>query len=69
MEEYIIAIPTHKPGEPDPVMVDSRIVGRLVRCKECRFRTATDSPSWDYWCKRNERNVDEDDFCSDGEMT
>ena len=40
----------------------------LVRCRECRFKTVTDSPSWDYWCKRNERNVDEDDFCSDGEL-
>ena len=69
MEEYIIAMPDRKPDDPDPVMVNSSIVGCLTRCRECRYRSATDSPKWDYYCERNDRNVDEDDFCSDGERT
>lgn len=37
MEEYIIAIPNRKPGEPDPAVVRSEIVGKLVRCEDCNF--------------------------------
>ena len=39
----------------------------LVRCKDCRLKGETDSPFWDYWCNRQERNVDREWFCADGE--
>ena len=39
----------------------------LVRCMNCKYRAATDSPYWDYFCRRHNRNTDENDYCSDGE--
>ena len=38
MKEYIISIPTHRPGEPDSIVVNGEFVGEITRCKDCRFR-------------------------------
>lgn len=62
IREYIIKI-------SDEIM-EEEIADRpqeLVRCKDCRFKWETDSPFWDYWCGRQERNVDREWFCADGE--
>ena len=37
MKEYIISIPTHRPGEPDSV-VNGEFVGEIIRCKDCKLR-------------------------------
>lgn len=40
----------------------------IIRCQDCRFKGETDSPFWDYWCDRQERNVDREWFCADGKL-
>ena len=39
----------------------------VVRCKDCKHRDDANSPYWELWCKRNDRSVDGDWFCADGE--
>ena len=39
----------------------------IVRCKECKHRDEATSPYGEIWCKRNDRSVDGDWFCADGE--
>jgi hypothetical protein len=69
MEEYIIAIPNRKPGEPDPAVVRSEIVGKLVRCKDCiHYRYYGLSEETVSECRIDHcENPDADWFCADGE--
>lgn len=41
---------------------------QIVRCKECKHRDEATSPYWEFWCKRNDRSVDGEWFCADGEV-
>lgn len=60
MEEYIIAIPNRKPGEPDPAVVRSEIVGKLVRCEDCKYRCGNTI------CALHDLYSENDWFCADG---
>ena len=51
-------------GKP-PVETYSEQV--LVRCKDCKHRNEANSPYWEIWCERNDRGVDRDWFCADGQ--
>lgn len=39
----------------------------VVRCKDCRYRELDGETTHFYWCRINERSVDDDDFCAWGE--
>lgn len=41
--------------------------GELVRCKDCRYKELDGETTHFYWCRINERPVDDDDFCTWGE--
>jgi len=38
----------------------------LVRCKDCRHKEESVSPSWEAWCNRLHCGCDLDWFCADG---
>lgn len=40
---------------------------RVVRCKDCKHREESVSPSWEAWCNRLHCGCDLDWFCADGE--
>ena len=39
----------------------------LVRCKDCKHRYMDGEVTHFYWCRLNERPVDDTDYCSWGE--
>lgn len=46
---------------------DAENVKVVVRCKDCRYRELDGEVTHFYWCRINERPVDDDDFCAWGE--
>jgi hypothetical protein len=44
-----------------------RNVEVVVRCKDCRYRELEGEITHFYWCRINERSVDDDGFCTWGE--
>ena len=38
--------------------------GELVRCKDCRHRYEEGDCTHYYWCRLNDRPIDDTDFCS-----
>ena len=38
----------------------------LVRCKDCKHKEESVSPSWEAWCNRLHCGCDLDWFCADG---
>ena len=39
----------------------------VVRCKDCRYRELDGEVAHFYWCRINDRSVDDGDFCAWGE--
>ena len=39
----------------------------VVRCKDCKHKEGSVSPSWEAWCNRLHCGCDLDWFCADGE--
>ncbi len=39
----------------------------VVRCKDCKHKEESVSPSWEAWCNRLHCGCDFDWFCADGE--
>ena len=39
----------------------------VVRCKDCKHKEKSVSPSWEAWCNRLHCGCDNDWFCADGE--
>ena len=39
----------------------------LIRCRDCKHREESVSPSWEAWCNRLHCGCDNDWFCADGE--
>ena len=39
----------------------------VVRCKDCKHKEESVSPSWEAWCNRLHCGCDLDWFCADGE--
>lgn len=39
----------------------------VVRCKDCHYRELDGEITHFYWCRINERSVDDDDYCAWGE--
>lgn len=42
-------------------------IGTLVRCKDCRHRYEEGDCTHYYWCRLNDRPIDDTDFCAWGE--
>ena len=42
-------------------------VGEIVRCKDCRHRYEEGDCTHYYWCRVNDRPIDDTDFCAWGE--
>lgn len=42
-------------------------IKELVRCKDCKHKEESVSPSWEAWCNRLHCGCDLDWFCADGE--
>ena len=42
-------------------------VADIVRCKDCRHRYEEGDCTHYYWCRINDRPIDDTDFCSWGE--
>ena len=40
----------------------------LIRCKDCKHKEESVSPSWEAWCNRLHCGCDLDWFCADGEL-
>lgn len=40
---------------------------QVVRCKDCKHKEESVSPSWEAWCNRLHCGCDLDWFCADGE--
>jgi len=40
---------------------------QIVRCKDCKHKEESVSPSWEAWCNRLHCGCDNDWFCADGE--
>ena len=40
----------------------------VVRCKDCKHKEESVSPSWEAWCNRLHCGCDLDWFCADGEQ-
>ena len=40
---------------------------QIVRCKDCKHKEESVSPSWEAWCNRLHCVCDLDWFCADGE--
>ena len=40
----------------------------IVRCKDCKHKEESVSPSWEAWCNRLHCGCDNDWFCADGEV-
>lgn len=40
---------------------------QIVRCKDCKHKEESVSPSWEGWCNRLHCGCDNDWFCADGE--
>lgn len=62
IREYIVKI-------SDEVM-ENEIEDRpqeLVRCKDCKYKEESVSPSWEAWCNRLHCGCDLEWFCADGE--
>lgn len=38
----------------------------LIRCKDCKHKEESVSPSWEAWCNRLHCGCDLDWFCADG---
>ena len=60
--EYIYGIAQDKNGAPYLFNI-----GEIVRCKDCRYRELDGEITHFYWCRINERPVDDNDFCAWGE--
>ena len=41
----------------------------VVRCKDCKHKEESVSPSWEAWCNRLHCGCDLDWFCADGERS
>ena len=67
MREIIIKVPDKFGKTLEEEKVNSGFKGELVRCKDCKHRNEANSPYWEIWCERNDRGVDGDWFCADGE--
>ncbi len=39
----------------------------IIRCKDCKHKEESVSPSWEAWCNRLHCGCDLDWFCADGE--
>lgn len=39
----------------------------IVRCKDCKHKEESVSPSWEAWCNRLHCGCDNDWYCADGE--
>ena len=52
-------------GERIAIMTESK--PELVRCKDCKHKEESVSPSWEAWCNRLHCGCDLDWFCADGE--
>lgn len=39
----------------------------IIRCKDCKHKEESVSPSWEGWCNRLHCGCDNDWFCVDGE--
>lgn len=58
MNEYIIGVPVYEPGKLDSAVVNGKVIGELVRCKDCKYKALCGT-----------REVLDDNvngFCSDG---
>ena len=65
MKEYIIKI-----GDEPDIMGNYSLKEKpheLVRCKDCKHKEESVSPSWEAWCNRLHCGCDLDWFCADGE--
>ena len=40
---------------------------QIVRCKDCKHKEESVSPSWEGWCNRLHCDCDNDWFCADAE--
>ena len=40
----------------------------VIRCKNCKHKEESVSPSWEAWCNRLHCGCDLDWFCADGEL-
>jgi len=66
MKEYIIKVDEDKKD----IMGDCPLVEKpkeLVRCRDCKHKEESVSPSWEAWCNRLHCGCDNDWFCADGE--
>jgi len=66
MTELIIRYAEPSAGM-DRAVIPSEVVGTLVRCKDCRHRYEEGDCTHYYWCRLNDRPVDDTDFCAWGE--
>ncbi len=60
MAEYIVDA---RPSD----LFGIKMTGLLVRCKDCKHKEESVSPSWEAWCNRLHCGCDLDWFCADGE--
>lgn len=66
MKELIIKVDEEKMDiEGNAPVVDRP--QELVRCKDCKHKEESVSPSWEAWCNRLHCGCDLDWFCADGE--
>lgn len=63
MIEYILAVPDPpKLGEPDPVKVQGKLAGEIVRCKDCWKRKFDNCPFNEFSMFKPE----DDFYCKEG---
>jgi len=67
MKEIIIEVPDDFGKTLKPEKVNSEIKGEIVRCKDCRHCTFSDSELADCMIKQGWFPVKPDWFCADGE--
>jgi hypothetical protein len=68
--EYCEAMSIHEwieKGAISDEIAKKRGLQELVRCKDCKHREESVSPSWEAWCNRLHCGCDDDWFCADGE--